>query len=282
MFILLILILIFFYLNNITHINEHFIDLNQDDDIFDKEYIDIYDIAFNDYNDIKQDMILVNKSINIKQNDNILVIGCGVGKLCNFLKNKYNNITGLDKSTNMIKKSKKNFPNIKYINGNAINNTIFSHNLYNIIFIDERTLLYNTFDEQVNIIINCYDWLNDNGYLIMPIYNKDLLGVASRYYSSNYTDDLGIIHGFTHLNGFTHDCWYLDEIDKLEYYEKITLESGHKRVFKFDLYLMEENKLFDLILKTGFIVKDNFDTSKRIISGYQLVVFQKNKKKYDL
>jgi hypothetical protein len=82
----------------------------------------------------------------------------------------------------------------------------------NIIIIDERMMLYNNFNDQTQIIINCHEWLKKDGYLVVPIYKIDSLGVACRFYSTNYIDDIGKLHGYTYLNGFTHDCWY--EINK--------------------------------------------------------------------
>lgn len=276
--IIIIIILLYILYNNRYNksINENYIDYNQDDDIFDKEYVDIYNISYNDFNDIKQDYNLFNKYI--KKDNHILILGSGVGKLCYYLKqSNYNNIIGVDKSQNMIIKAKKNYPNIKYINGNAMNKNIVEPKSKDVIIIDERMLLYNNYNEQKIILDNCYNWLNKNGYLILPVYEKDTIGVASRYYSSNYTDNMGIEHGFTYLNGFTHDCWYIDddENNRLEYYEKITLEDGKKRIFDTNIYINEPNELFDYLFKLGFEVFKIYDTNKRIISGYQLVILKK-------
>ena len=290
---------------------EHFIDKNQDDDIFDREYVDIYDIAFNDFNDIKMDFVSM-KDANIFNNeDRIAILGCGVGKLGRYLKEnhpKIGELFNIDKSTNMCRKAQKNYPDLKYINGNASGNSkLLDNNSFNIIIIDERMMLYNDYNEQMQIIINSYDWLKEGGYLVVPIYKKGKIGLACRFYSTNYADNLGNIHGFTYLNQFTHDCWYQYDIKNsntesynTEYYEKITLENQNQdrdrnrdqnrdqnqdrdpnpnnlniRVFKQNMYILDDNVLYDIILKSGFEVFKIYDTEKRIIGGYQLAIFKK-------
>lgn len=282
------------WINNKHHVKniEQFIDYNQDDDIFDREYVEIYDIAFNDFNDIKLDFISM-KDANIFNNDDkIAILGCGVGKLGFYMKEnhpKIGDLMNIDKSTNMCRKAQKNYPNLKYINGNVANNsTLLKKDSQNIIIIDERTMLYNNYNEQMQIIVNSYDWLKEGGYLVVPIYKKGKIGLASRFYSTNYADNLGNIHGFTYLNGFTHDCWYKYNNDNLEYYDKITLDPQSQgdnnngdnirdniRVFKHNMYIMDDNVLYDIILKSGFEVLKIYDTEKRIISGYQLAIFKK-------
>ena len=73
------------------------------------------------------------------------------------------------------------------------------------------------------IFANVHTWLQDDGYLIIGIYNPKKMRLVPRYYSSNYIDDKGNKHGFTYLNDFSHDCYLLEgnEKDSYYYYDKI-------------------------------------------------------------
>ena len=146
---------------------ESFIDYNQDDDIFDREYVDMYDVAYNDFNDIKMDYKHMLDANIFNNNDKIAILGCGVGKWGSYINSNHKNLDDLiniDKSTNMCRKAQKNYPNLKYINGNvASNNNILNKNSQNIIIIDERMMLYNNFNDQTHIIINCHEWLKKDG-----------------------------------------------------------------------------------------------------------------------
>ncbi len=56
------------------------------------------------------------------ENKDVLEVGCGFGRGCNFIKNQYNvkSITGCDINDNLLKIAKKHFPLIKFVNGNAV------------------------------------------------------------------------------------------------------------------------------------------------------------------
>ena len=269
-----------------TGILENFEDKFDEDEtyneIYDKEFTDLYEIIYRDFTDIDHDIgIVYSKCVNnIKNKDdlNFLVCGSGVGKLCKKIKDKYKNVMGVDISENMLKKSQSLYPNIKFIKGNIIKNNIFNKNTFSHIYIDERTLYYNKYNEMDKIIKNIHGWLKDNGFLIIQIYNPDKLQLASRYYSSKYIDNKGNIHGFTYLNDFSHDCYYVkDEEDKeiVHYFDKIVLDSGHKRIKKTTFYIPSKEKVYDLILSNGFEVFYIEKIRIQIVGGYELAIFRK-------
>ena len=91
---------------------EHFEDkmLNMvESDLFDKEFVDFYEIIYRDYYDIDKDhKVFMGKTINPmvnKKEANICVLGSGVGKVCNKLKEEGLQVVGVDKSEQMLKKS---------------------------------------------------------------------------------------------------------------------------------------------------------------------------------
>jgi len=290
----IILIFLFFYFiyllitsfqYTIENFEDKFDNFEKYDEIYDNEFIDFYEIIYRDFSDINHDNAIVfskcfpsNQHLN--DNFNIMVAGCGVGKLPSKLKEKFKNVIGVDVSENMLKKAQYIYPNVKFIRGNLVKSKIFDNNTFTHIYFDERTLNYNSIDDMKNIISNCFKWLKEEGYLIVPIYDPDELQLASRYYSSKYIDDKGNVHGFTYLNDFSHDCYYIkDDNNKniYDYYDKIILDDGKKRIKKTSFYFPSKDVIYDIILSNGFDVVYIEKIRIQIVGGYEFVIFKKKK-----
>ena len=175
------------------------------------------------------------------------------------------------------------YPNVKFIRGNIIKKQVFQEKSFSHIFLEERTLYYNSFEDMKKIIQNTLLWLKDKGFLIVQIYDPNNLQLAARYYSSKYIDSKGYVHGFTYLNDFSHDCYYIrDESnkEKFDYYDKIVLDDGKKRIKKTTFNIPDKEKMYDLILSNGF---DIFYIEKirrqQVVGGYELAIFRKKNTK---
>ena len=276
---IIIIIIIYVYTNNLLKTNKIENFMNDNDDLYDKEFVELYEIIYRDYTDIDYDYNIINNKILSKLTKNdikIAIAGSGVGKQCKKYKEKYDNVIGIDNSENMILHSKRKYPNIKFIKNNLSSQNSLGKNEYGLIIFDERTLFYNNIKKQEYIIQNCFDWLMTGGFLVIPVYIPEELQVASRYYSSNYIDDKGNTHGFTYLNDFTHNCYYIkDEKDNniYNFYDKIVLKDGNKRIKKTKLYIQSKEKTYDLILKNGFETVYIEPVHLQILGGYELAIF---------
>jgi ubiquinone/menaquinone biosynthesis C-methylase UbiE len=285
--IIIFIIILFLYKKifvNYEHFEDKFDSFEKYDEIYDNEFVNLYEIIYRDYTDIDYDTnIFYSKCFNNNSNDiNILVAGSGVGKLCNKIKEKYDNVVGIDISENMLMKAQYTYPHIKFVRGNLNKEKIFNKESFSHIYIDERTLYYNDFENIKKIIYNCNFWLKDNGLLIIPIYDPDKLQLAARYYSSKYIDDKGNIHGFTYLNDFSHDCYYIkDEENKdiFYYYDKIIFDTGEKRIKKTTFYIPPKEKIYELIFKNGFDLIYIEKIRIQIVGGYDLAIFKKKLQK---
>lgn len=275
------------YKNN-GNIIESFEDKFQDnetyDEIYDTEFIDIYEIVYRDFSDIDNDVKLINTKIiepvKNKNELNFLVCGSGVGKLCKAIKNKNDNVIGVDISENMLKKAQSLYPNIKFVRGDLVKENIFNKKSFSHIYLDERTLYYNKPDKMKMIIGNINGWLKEGGFLITPVYDPNNLELACRYYSSKYIDNKGNMHGFTYLNDFSHDCYYIkDDADKdiLHYYDKLIFDTGDKKIKKTIFYMPPKENVYDIILKSGFEIFYIEKIRKQIVGGYELAIFRKKK-----
>ncbi len=267
----------------IENFEDKFEDHEKYDEIYDEEFVNLYEIIYRDFTDINYDTNVVYSKVvnNIKnKNDiNFLVCGSGVGKLCKKIKEKYN-VIGVDISENMLRKSQTLYPNIKFVRGNIIKKNIFNKNQFSHIYIDERTLYYNKPEFIDTIIKNTFEWLVEGGFLIVQIYDPLNLQLASRYYSSKYMDNKGNFHGFTYLNDFSHDCYYInDEKDKdiIYYFDKVVFDSGHKRVKKTTFYIPSKEKVYDIIINNGFDIFYIENIRLQIVGGYELAIFRKKK-----
>ena len=286
----LIILLIIYSCSSVSieNFEDKFDDFEKYEELYDDQFVDLYEIIYRDYSDIDFDTKIVYSHVmnNIKNNNdpNILVCGSGIGKLCKKIKEKYKNVLGVDISENMLKKSQTLFPNIKFIRGNIVKEKIFEKSQFTHIYVDERTLYYNNLKDQEEIIKNIFLWLKPEGYFIINIYNPDKLQLASRYYSSNYIDDKGNKHGFTYLNDFSHDCYYIKDEENsnsnsniFNYYDKAIFDTGDKRIKKTTFYIPPKEKIYDIILNNGFDVVHIENIRTQVVGGYELAIFKKKK-----
>jgi ubiquinone/menaquinone biosynthesis C-methylase UbiE len=281
LFILLIILYYFFRVRVIEKFEDKFDDFEKYEEIYDDQFVNLYEIIYRDFTDIDYDTkVVYKKTINGDETPKFLVGGSGVGKLCKAIKDKYKDVIGVDISENMLKMSQKLYPNVKFVRGNLVKTNIFKEKEFTHIYIDERTLHYNNLDDIEKIIKNCFFWLKEESYLIVPIYDPDELQLASRYYSSKYIDDKGNVHGFTYLNDFSHDCYYIKEDgenDTFNYYDKVIFDTGDKRIKKTTFNIPSKEKIYDIILNNGFDVLYIENIRIQIVGGYQLAIFKKKK-----
>ena len=285
--ILILLILIIIREQQITeNFEDKFEDHEKYEEIYDTEFTNLYEIIYRDFSDIDFDTNIIYPKIvdNIKNKDDIsfLVCGSGTGKLCKKIKEKYKNVIGVDISENMLKKAQTLYPNIKFVRGNIAKKNIFDKNLFSHIYIDERTLYYNKTEDIEKIVKNCFDWLKEGGFLIAHIYDPNKLQLASRYYSSKYIDNKGNTHGFTYLNDFSHDCYYIKDSDNVDndvfnYFDKVIFDTGQKRIKKTTFYIPAKEKIYEIFLNNWFEVFYIEKIRIQIVGGYELAIFRKKK-----
>ncbi len=302
-FILIIIFIVFYFiLQNFSKTDreknqkqegmmEHFEDkmsnMPDEADFFDKEFVDFYEIIYRDYYDIDKDhKLFMDKTINPmadKKEANICVIGSGVGKVCKKIKDESLPVVGIDKSTQMLKKAQILYPHIKFYKADMVLPNLFPNESFSHAFVDERTLYYNKPDDIDKILININEMLKPKGFLLMQVFNPKKLKLACRYYSSNYIDDKGNLHGFTYLNDFTHDCYYLkngseensSEKNSFSYYDKIILENGNKRIKRTPFYIPDKEEMYEKVLKSGFEVFHIEPPKHQILGEYEFAIFRK-------
>ena len=282
--IILLLCLILFFVcfirkNNIEQFEDRY---NISHDIYDKQYVDIYDIVWIDKNMIefiaKQlDDILFK---NYKSDDKIKILdcGCGIGYYNNLFANLGYESIGIDKSKNMLRKSTIFFPKDTRILGDIINYELFKEKEFSHIYIGNYVLNQNSHKNINKIIKNCYYWLRNDGYLIVDIKDIDKLDYFPAKYSQYYIDNKGNKHSFTYYKNFLYDRFFLKDKEDDTYllYEKIILSDNRERIIVNKQIIPKRDILIKLIETNGFkyegiIEDDNYKNG----NGFDIVIFKK-------
>ena len=290
---LLIAVLVIFYINKKEYTFLEKFETRDGDqtDLYDKQYVTIHSIVYKNDDDRKlevsaiEDLIL--KKVKNKKMINILDAGSGVGDYTKVFKDKGYQITGIDRSYNMLKTAQYNAHRCKFIKGKLEDESSFKNDEFSHIFCNSSTLYMNNHENIKKILENFHLWTKTNGFLILHVKDPDNLVPIVKNYSQYYYDDYKNKHIFTYFNGFLHNAWYMkneSEKDSYKYYEKITLENGKSRVKITRLTIPPKNEIFDLLNVIGYKLY-KFVEVKQSIKGDELVIFRKvkiDKKKYIL
>lgn len=141
-------------------------------DIHDPFYVSIYDSIFSEPSRIEKDITTVLSETKHNSKSSLLDIGSGTGLHVRTLHETFKNIRGLDKSEEMVKYSKKRFPYIEFVVGDAMDNTRFQPSSFTHI-----TMFYFTFylfHDTYGILHNVYSWLKPGGYLVVHLVNRKM------------------------------------------------------------------------------------------------------------
>mgnify|MGYP005793249473 CR=1 FL=1 len=218
--------------------------------MYSREFCNIYNDYGWDYFSITMgDAILKYFQINNKIIKSHLDLGCGVGTLCNYFYSKNIKTTGIDISNDMISicKSKNNKINffasdmIKYI----------SKEKYDLITLTCDVINHILEEDKIEILFsNIYYMLNDDGYLIFDIYNKEKLAL-NKDIISNRDNGIKVHYYITKQNSLINTNVKVSQNDNLVY-EYDVLEKLYETEFikglltKYNFKIIKaENKILD-------------------------------------
>ena len=142
-------------------------------DIYDQFYSNIYDYLTLDRIRNKFEIDTITKYAPLTEDSSVLDIGCGIGNTLGDIKNtkKTDNISGLDLSSDMIKKAKSKYPDITFKCGNALND--YS---YRPLSFTHILCLYFTIYEIQNkerFFQNTNSWLRPGGFLVVHMVERE-------------------------------------------------------------------------------------------------------------
>jgi len=246
--------------------------------IYDEFYVNIYDDLV--YSKLKNDYE-VNKIISSttpNEHSIVLDIGSGTGHHVKMLSEKNVEVIGLDKSKEMIKLSKKNFPECTFQEGDMMNSLTFSPDTFTHITCFYFTIYYTK--NKTLFFQNCYRWLKPGGYCIIhvvdptmfnPMLNNPLLYISpQRYAPKRITETKLIFNNMTYKSNFE----YLPDQEKAIFHEKF-IHKDKVRKNEHTLYMEDAQKIMTMAEYQGFITHGFIDL---INCGYEyqyLYVFVK-------
>lgn len=238
--------------------------------IYDDFYVDIYDQLV--YNKVKDDYEIgeiINKTTPNTESI-ILDIGSGTGHHVASLSQKgYKNVKGIDISNAMVEQSKKNYPNLDFIQGDVINERQFSSNSFTHILCMYFTIYY--MKDKNKFFRNCIEWLMPGGYLVIHLVDRDdfdpILPVAQplliispqRYAKKRITSSQVTFDNFIYDANFQLDTSKNIAIFK----EKFKFKNNNKNRNQEHIFYMEtEDDILNSAQEAGFIIQGKIDLMK--------------------
>lgn len=241
--------------------------LKENSDIYDDFYGEIYDDLMQPQDRVRHEMEQVFNTIQpSKTHSNMLDVGSGTGVLVNYLKTHGYNAYGVDKSKDMIDISTSRYRNIDIKHANVEEPMAYDRSLFTHIFCMNFTIY--EIENKSQFFNNCHYWLQNNGYLIIHLAEKDKFNTiipGGKPEVLDSIEQLGDKRITTTMIDFV-DFSYKSEFNVVKNNEKQMI---HKETFTDKMTqnirqnekLMKiepPNEIIELALKSGFIAKSFF------------------------
>lgn len=288
MMILSIIILINIIYNKIYNINktkktEGFTQttpfiLKQNENVYDLFYSYIYnDLFYNNdtkYNKLNYIIKGIVQTTQANNNSIFLDVGSGTGEIVNSLNNKNYNAYGIEKSTDMVKISKKKCNSCGIKNedikreiikkGDVLNPMLYEHSTFTHILLLNETIY--EFNDKKTLIKILKGWLKRNGFLIIHFVSRKKYNT-----SSNDTDKI--------LNGVKYQSKYITDnknTDQIIFQEKFTdIQTSNIRQNEKTLFIEPITNIVQDIKNIGFIVHGIIDMNPISKNNYEyLYIFE--------
>lgn len=146
--------------------------VKENSNIYDPFYVSIYDSLV--YDPVKNNFEigeLVRTTGMEPAKSIVLDIGSGTGHHVKMLHDKGISVHGIDTSPAMIHYSKKNYPELNFTNGDALDTMMFPANTFTHINSLYFTIYY--IQDKRKFFENCYHWLKPGGYVSIHLVNRD-------------------------------------------------------------------------------------------------------------
>lgn len=246
--------------------------------MFDNFYASIYDfIAYDETKnsfEIKKIIELTNPAADSR----ILDIGSGTGHHVNALNENYcGDIIGIDKSLDMTNYSKHIYPdisasfqNIDITTSKEFPNQYFSHILclyFTIYYIKDQKLF----------LQNCFNMLQNNGYMILHLVNKDAISTLLRPDYVNGVSNNYIPKTTIDFNKFQYISTFDTSVDNKNviFNEQFTFKNGKKRTHTHSIFMNDQEHILNFARNVGFIVHAKVDMTDCNYDNHYLYILKK-------
>lgn len=247
--------------------------------LYDAFYASVYDDLLLEHNKNAFEISEILHFTNIK-NKKVLDIGCGTGHHCAQFKGQQFKCIGLDKSQYMINKAKQNYPKLDFIRGDANQSILFNPGNFGLITILYFTIYY--MKNKMTVFKNCYDWLDNEGYLVIHLVNKEhfdpiipaanpLLMINVQNYAKQRITKSKVI-----FDKFEYQSKFIKE-EPAEFHEKFIFNDGKIRENHHTLYFETQKKILGYLKQLGFIMKGKINMYNCGYENQYLYILQKPK-----
>jgi SAM-dependent methyltransferase len=240
--------------------------LKENGETYDDFYGEIYDNLMLPEERVTYEMDIILRTLQPdKPYSNMLDIGSGTGILVKYLKDKGYNAYGVDKSKDMVNISKSRYDiDIKCTNveqAMAYDRSLFTH-----IFCMNFTIY--EMENKTQMLKNCYYWLQNNGYLILHLAEKEkfntiipggksaILDSIKQLGDNRVTTTIIDFSDFLYKSEFNVcDDTKKDMIHKETFTDKLTNNiRQNERLLHFDTF----DEIIGIALNAGFTAKGYF------------------------
>lgn len=255
--------------------------LKEGQDLYDGFYTDIYDqLAFNYVkNDYEVGEII--RSTKPTTQSKILDIGSGTGHHVGLFASQKMNATGIDLSEFMVEKAKENYPNSKFIHGDALNAQMFSPNSFTHITCLYFGIYYMKNKQQ--FFSNCFKWLMSGGSLVVHIVDRDMFDpilppanpfiiVSPQKYAKERITQSNIT--FDNMK-YKANFDLQPNSDVAIFNEKFEGTDGKVRKQKHRFHMESDKDIVTMAQQTGFVLQGKIDLIKVGYEYQYLYIFRK-------
>ena len=236
-------------------------------DVFDNFYVSVYDdLTFDALkNKFEVGEIMRAAAVNPKKAI-VLDIGSSTGEHVNALVKKGCQAYGMDSSEEMVKLSKKKFPELNFKHADALTALAYPSNSFTLINCLYFTIYY--IKNKRTFFQNCYNWLMPGGYLALHLVNRDkfdpILNVADplvmvspqKYAKERITNSVIKFNDFQYKANFK-----LNKDDNTAEFDETLKDdaTGKVRKNKHEFYMPTQKEVLALAKDMGFILKGRID-----------------------
>ena len=258
------------------------VSIKEGPEVYDDFYVNIYDELV--YNQLKNDyevgeIMKITKPTSVSK---ILDIGSGTGHHVAMLSAQNLDATGVDISQFMVTKAKENYPNEKFVKGDALNSNLFMPSSFTHITCLYFGIYY--FRDKLQFFKNCMKWLMPGGYLVVHIVDRDMfdpilppanpLIIVSpqKYAAKRITQSKVTFNNMDYVANFDMPPNSDQAVFSEKFYSKDDKKTRkNKHTFKME----PEKSIVEMAKQTGFLVQGKIDLIRVGYEYQYLYVFVK-------
>jgi SAM-dependent methyltransferase len=253
--------------------NEQFV-FKKGPSLYDNFYASVYDQLINTTIDSPFEIGTIINSTHPTSESIILDVGCRTGSRVSQLSNQNLEVIGIDVSPFMIKKSLMNYPDHKFIVGNALNGGQFQSMTFTHILCLDR-IIY-TFEDKRQLVNNFIDWLMPGGYFILHVVDVESYNPVS----SNTTLPIIVTTSkkpskTIKTNNYDYTSNYTLDNNVGTITEKFQFKNGNVRKQEQRLFMEDKDVILTIVQQCGFTLQSIVDVANSGYGNQYIYIFVK-------